>query len=169
MGIVKESLYNFHKTGDVKSSLRIGRDSVEYKESVLSDLKEKGVGINIDWAEDNRERVYAKFRVIEEVIGILIEAGVDYKQLVISGAEYIGIRPYKIKESNSVLTFAATEEDAKLVVKALNDLTINRGFPPIFYEKDSMTEHVYFDRKGVMEWMKKMVERREKYKSILEI
>lgn len=63
MNLVKENLYNFHKTGDIKSSLEIGKEGLkkaitEFFRKVIEDSTyftlEAKREVSIKWMDENR-------------------------------------------------------------------------------------------------------------------
>jgi len=127
--LVKESI-GFEKYRDPKKALDLGKDSKYAREKKFEELQEKvtffeGTGR----AGDNEERLkiyLAKIYEIEECLAYLDNAGltVDHISANFGSVSFYLADLVEIMDSNRVLFYSATIEEAKFVIDILRKFTI---------------------------------------------
>jgi len=162
--LVKESLLEFHQTGDPLDSLNVGKNAY-----ILDELKEKGIRINLwDLTGAEKDRILKNIDKLLLYIEKLYELGTPYSSMEISHHYSINVKYWKVLESNTVIAQCLTEEDAKNVIKVLPNLIIPRSSNAnsFTYEFEEYTTYLY-DNEVSDKWLENLENWRIKIKSIL--
>lgn len=155
MKLVNENIYNFHKTGDVKSSLDIGKNSKEFKISILEDLKKEGIGFPEGLIESEKiDHFLENFEDFIFFIDCLKQIGYPMKDIWISGPSSIDIEIISIAIDDKSLFYVLDSSDANYITDKLKLIVIPNylGLPEVRSDK-SVGRTIWFTKDHYKKWI----------------
>ena len=158
MKLVRENINEkFTEDSDPVRDMGIG------KEAMFKDL-EKRVRIWFGWGDGEGEEEKKKFieniNVITDLVNELEKAGFDVSKMSITHADTISVRCIEVIDSNHVIAYCATKEDANILINAFKKFAIWD------YNNFSIDEGERYVKVYSHEWLDDLIENRKKYKNI---
>lgn len=161
MGIVKEDI-NFERGKDPKTSLDVGKNSRYSREQILEKIKNKGIRFRFT-NDPEKENLLDKIYEVEKVINKLGYLNVPIKSVTSVFGISIEIEIHEILDSNRVILYCFSEEDANNLIKILK-MGAFHNYDNFSTEKSTTSLDITYD---VLEWLDKFEENREKIKKAL--